>query len=63
MEDIRDEEHMNKMNNDYDTQNESKRKGHRRKSGKSAKYNMTEKRAERSETRQGNAEKDCREIV
>ena len=58
MEDIRDEEHMNKMDNDYDTQNESKRKSHRRKSGKSAKYNMTEKRAERSEARQGNAEKD-----
>ena len=62
MEDTRDEEHMNKMNNDYDTQNESKRKSRRRKSGKSAKYNMAEKgaekRAEISETRQGNAEKD-----
>jgi hypothetical protein len=49
---------MNEMNNDYETQNESKRKSHRRKSGKSAKYNMTEKRVERSETLQGNAEKD-----
>jgi hypothetical protein len=49
---------MNEMNNDYETQNESNRKSHRRKSGKRAKYNMTEKRAERSETRQGNAEKD-----
>ncbi len=58
MEDNRDEEHMNEMHNDYETQNESKRKSHRRKSGKSAKYNMTEKREERSETRQGNAEKD-----
>ena len=58
MKDNRGEKHMNEMNNDYETQNESKRKSHRRKSGKSAKYNMTEKRAERSETRQGNAEKD-----
>ena len=58
MKDNRGEKHMNEMNNDYETQNESKRKSHRRKSGKSAKYNMTEKRAERSEARQGNAEKD-----
>ena len=58
MKDNRGEKHMNGMNNDYEAQNESKRKSHRRKSGKSAKYNMTEKRAERSEARQGNAEKD-----
>ena len=58
MKDNRGEKHMNEMNNDYETQNESKRKRHRRKSGKRAKYNMTEERAERSETRQGNAEKD-----
>ena len=58
MKDNRGEKHMNEMNIDYETQNESKRKSHRRKSGKSAKYNMTEKRAERSEARQGNAEKD-----
>jgi hypothetical protein len=49
---------MKETDNDYERQNESKRKSHRRKSGKSAKYNMTEKRAERSEIRRVNAKRD-----
>ena len=59
MTDNRDEANINEMSNDYETQNELKQKSLRRKSGKSAKYNMIEKRAEKSETRQGNAEEDA----
>ena len=55
MTDNRDEANINEMSNAYETQNELKQKSHRRKSGKSAKYNMIEKRAEKSEMRQGNA--------